>query len=329
MKYTFAEAQRRLTPYTGSFGTRDPAEAINTAIEALASSKNWIDMTRLVRMTTVNEYFALPQEYLRIERAAVNGTPVSMKTSDYEFLHSGPGDLDYLPEGYAILQNGAQDLGSFPTMYAPDRVEKLCAFSTVVPSGKIRIRGRNEEGDLVTETIAVNSWTGQDDIDTQDTASVTQTVAEFATIDELTLPTDASAYISIYGISEEAFFFLSRMHPGHRAAEFRRYRLPVFNSNVEDESHHILAEVRMQFVPLVDDDDILPFDTLLPVQYMLQSLAYAEAQEVETSAKYRAMAMSHLTVKEDNKHTAQGIRVVNELYDESLGYASDHFYDNL
>ena len=329
MKYTFADAKRKLRQFAGSSGARNVGDAINTAVEALSSSKNWIDMTRTVRITTVNEYFALPQEYRKIDRAAVNGTPVSMRSMDYEFLHSGPGDLDYPPDGYsAIPQTGIQDLGVFPTMYSPDRVEYICAFSTTAPVGKIRIRGRSEEGDYITEALAVNAWAGQDSIVDQDSSTVVKTVAAFGDIAELVLPADASQYLSIYGISEDAFFFLSRMHPDHRAAEFRRYRLPSF-SGEEDESHHILAEVRLQFVPMIDDDDIVPFDTLLPIQYMLQSINFAAANEPEAAAKYQSMAFTHLTRKEDVKHTSQGLVVVNSYYDNSLGEASNYDWDNI
>ena len=85
----------------------------------------------------------------------------------------------------------------------------------------------------------------------------------------------------------------------------------------------------MKFVPMVDDDDILPFDTLLPVQYMMQSLNYADSQELEAAEKYRNTAFAFLSQHEDVKYTQQGILVVNTLYDNSLGAESDYNYDNI
>lgn len=330
MKYTFSEAKRRLRQFAGSSGARNTGEVINTAIEALAASKDWLDLKRIVRVTTRGEYFAMPQEYGNIVRAAVNGTPVSMRSRDYEFLHSGPGDLDYLSDGYqAIPQTGIQDLGTFPTMFSPHQVERICAFSTAGSTGKVRVRGRNAFGDLISETISITEWVGPDSLEDANPMMVEQTGEGFTEITELVLPPDVSEYVSIYGITGGEFCFLSRMHPAYRAAEFRRYRLPSFNKSSPSEGHHILAEVRMKFVPMVDDDDILPFDTLLPVQYMMQSLNYADSQELEAAEKYRNTAFAFLSQHEDVKYTQQGILVVNTLYDNSLGAESDYNYDNI
>jgi len=331
MKYTFATAKRVLS-HNVSGRAIDVGDAINVALETLCTSQNWLDQKRIVRLTTVDEYIALPQEFSGIVRAAINGVPVSMRRSDYEFLHSGPGDLDYIPAGYSRCSGsslGIQDLGTHATMYDTEVPMTICAFSTAVPTGPIRIRGRDENGDFVTTTVAINSWAGVDDLGSQDPDAVTATSVVFGNISELILPADTEAYVSIYGIADSEFYFLSRMHPAEKAAEFRRYRVPVASGLATGESLHILAEVRMRFTPLVDDDDLIPFDSLLPIQYMLQSLWYNETNEVEQAQKYRALAETHLGRTEETKHTQQGFDIINTLYDESPGGQANYDYYNL
>ena len=326
MKHTFAKAKRALAKYTDATGLADIGGAINTAIDELANTSNWQRMKRTVRLTAHAEYVALPQDCESIIRAAVDGVPVSMKGTDYDFLHAGPGDLDYLTPGYSPIDTyGIQDLGFFPTMYALTDTMPLAAFATgTLPTGTLQVRGKNADGDIISADVPINAWTELGVMP----AGATATTASFAEIDSVTLPSDATEYISLYGILDGTYYFLSRMNPQVDVPEFRRYRMPGFSTTVGT-TYHVLAEVRLRFLPLVNDRDVLPFDSLLPVQYMLQSMASMNACEKKDAVEYRQLAAQSMVTRENAQQEKQGFVVLNTLYEGSLGQSHVNDWQNI
>lgn len=326
MKHTFAKAKRVLAKYTDAAGLADIGEAINTAIDELANTSNWQRMKRVVKLTANDEYIALPQDCEAIVRAAIDGVPVSLKGTDYDFLHGGPGDLDYLPQGYVSIDTyGIQDLGFFPTMYALTDTMPVVAFATgTLPTGTLQVRGKNADGDIISATVPINTWTELGVIPDGATA----TTVSFADIDSVTLPSDATEYISLYGVLDGTYYFLSRMNPKVDVPEFRRYRIPGFASE-DDTAYHVLAEVRLRFLPLVNDRDVLPFDSLLPVQYMLQSMASMNACEKKDAIEYRQLAVQAMVTRENAQQEKQGFVVLNTMYEGSLGQSSSLDWDNI
>jgi hypothetical protein len=326
MLTTFGQAKKSLAPFTGAYQLGDIGSAINMAVDELASSRNWQQLKQTRRFTATGEFFAVPQDCESVIRCAVDGKPVSVRGADYEFLHSGPGDLDFLPVGYAPA-NGLQDLGYFATMYDFTDGSGLVCFGTAdAPEGDIRIRGRNLAGDVMSGTVPYQKLTSMEDVDDPVALTVTP-LTGFTFVDRVILPADAGSYISMYATLSGAHSFVSRMHPSIKVPEFRRYRLPGFSA-VADASYRILAEIRLRAMPLIEDDDALPFDSILPVQYMLTSMWNMSSGEVKTANDYRQSALALLLGREEAKQERQGLLVVNALYDGSLGQMSEQ-YDNI
>ncbi|MBM4043565.1 MAG: hypothetical protein FJ279_00475 [Planctomycetes bacterium] len=324
MRYTFGQAKLALAKYASAYGLMDVGAAVNVALDELARGRNWARLRKTVRLDVGSEYFALPQDCGALVRAAVDQTPVSVRGTEYEFLHAGPGDLDFAEAGWAPL-NGIQRIGVFPTMFALTDIMPLAAFTTTAaPSGPLRVRGRNADGDRIAEDVPVNVWTGPDD--TVDPDTISKTTNEFADIDSVTLPSDASNYITLSAISsDDDVYVLSRMHPKIVIPEFTRYRLPGFDTATTDKVYRVLAEVALRFIPLVDDDEVVPFDSLLPVQYMMQSVAAMEAGEIKTADDYRQRAEVLLARREESELEKQTLHVVNMLYDGSVGEMTNRF----
>ena len=323
MTYTFAEAKQRLARYASSYGLGDVSAALNEALDELARTRSWQRLRRIARLTVGGEYFALPQDCGQIRRAAVDGTPVRIVGADHEFLSGGPGDFDYLSRGLAPIFN-IQRVGIYPTMFAPTAASKLAAFSTTAPTGSIFAKIRNADGDTLTVTVPCTVWAGTTDAAGLDAGTVTATALEATEILGITLPPDASDYISLYGVADGELTFLSRMHPRIRVPEFTRYRVPGFSSET-DASYGLLVECGLQPLPLSDDNEPVPFDSLRSLQYMLQSLWYAESGELEHSAKYRAMAEASLLRREDTENERQTMLIINPLYEGSNGEVSTYW----
>lgn len=326
MQATFGQAKRILARHMGANALGDIGAAINTACEELSMTKNWRQIRKTVRLLIDGDHFTLPQECETVLRACVDGKPVTMHGTDIEFMLSGPGDFDYSEAGRAPV-NGLQDLGAAVTMYNPAVAGKLYFFSTTVPGGEVTVRGRLASGELVTEIVPVNLWTSPTDLDAHVFADYTGTTSAFEDVDRVILPDDPAAYISCYYDNDGAWGFLSRMHPSVKVPSFRRYRIPGFDTTA-DTSYHVLAEVRVRYLPLINDEDVLPFDSLLPVQYMLQSMWKMTAEDVKAADEYRMRAEGLLVRAEEVKEERGGVVVVNSVYDGSPGEASASF-DNI
>ena len=356
MRYTFGQAKVVLAKYLTAYGLADPGATINTALDELSHMKNWQRLCKVVRLTVTSEYFALPQDCGSLRRAAVDRKPVTIHGTDYEFLHSGPGDLDFSTLELAPL-HGLQRLGIFPVMYQPDSIGLLAAFSTATSAGALRVRGKDQNGDRVVASVPINVWTGPEAVSDVDVSTIQKTAIRFADIDSVTLPKDASGYISLFCCGEpdrDTTLFnglqnLARFHPREQVPEFTRYRVPGFRrraplgrlampytsvdtdmmpengeTRIRDR-YRVLAEVATRFVPLVDEDEVLPFDSLLPVQYMLQSMWCMENNEIANADNFRAHAEAALVKREESELERQDLVVINNLYDISAGHSSNEY----
>ena len=332
MIQTFGQAKKRLAQFASSLGLGDVGAAVNSALDELASTRNWQRLRRVRRFAIEAGTVALPQDCGQILRACMNGTPISLRGPDYDFLMSGPGDLDYLPEGYRYV-TGLQDRGSFPVMYDPDSTTglKLAAFGTDdIGSGTVRVLGTNAAGERVTATAVYKEWEdpllGTDGETYATVAAAAAAQSAIVTIERVILPEGLTGYVSLYGLDDGDFAFLSSMHPNIRVPEFRRYRIPGY---LADETYELLAEVRTKFLPLVDDRDVIPFESLLPVQYMLQSLFYMNSGEIKLADDYRQRAESALVLREAADQERAGVVVINSQYTDSLGEASTTDWYNI
>jgi hypothetical protein len=321
--YTFAEAKQQLARFASAYGLTGLSGAVNEALDELAHTRSWQKLRKIVRLTVSSEYFTLPQDCGEIRRASIDGVPTSVYGADHEFLSSGPGDFDLLSRGLAPL-HGVQRTGTFSTMYAPTEEVALAAFSTSVPAGDIKAIVRNADGDIVTLVVPCTAWASPDDADTLSVSAVSHTATTATEILGITLPSDAEAYISLYGIAADEMTLLSRMHPKIRVPEFTRYRMPGF-SGVAGETYRVLVECGMNLLPLVEDDEPMPFNSLRPVQYMLQSFWAMDAGEIKQADEYRARAESELLRREDTDTGRQSLQIINPLYEGSNGEVSNYW----
>lgn len=323
MTYTFAEAKMKLARHVSAFGLTDLSGSVNEALDELSHTRTWQRMRKLVRFTVSGEYFALPQDCGSLIRCAIDGNPVSVAGTDYEFLSSGPGDLDYVCQGYAPLYK-VQRLGLFPTMYGVGATAKLAAFSETPPTGDIKVKYRNSDNDLLTVTVPCTQWGGPAALDALNPATVSATAEVVDEVLAVALPSDAEDYVSLYSIEDGEFRFLSRMHPREKSPEFTRYRMAGFSAE-EGATYRMIAECGLRFLPLVNDEDPVPFGTLRPVQYMLQSFFAMDSGETKTADDYRARAELALVQREMTENERQAMQILNPLYDGSSGETSNYW----
>ena len=105
-------------------------------------------------------------------------------------------------------------------------------------------------------------------------------------------------------------------HPGVAAPAFRRYSA---SGVPPDRPFEVLAEATIDPLPLVSMSDVLPFEALEPVEWMIRADWEMRSGEVSKAEKYRADAAQWLQAQEIADETFQTAVVVNSTYSGSMG----------
>ncbi len=327
MQYTFAQAQKKLAGRTHGFGGGDVKDGINDAIQALAGLSGWECLRKVLRFSSVGPRITLPQGSAGLVRLCVNGRPLSVRMQDFRFIQSGPGDLRRPPHGFHLLKpENVLDVGKKPVVVEPPAPFRLIAYSDSPNEPYITVRGATTDGrDIavrvpMTDSPVYDSTTGEltsgvELVDAEPTSVVLQTVTE-VTLDEC-----ASGYVTLYAADERTDERrpIALYHPFVKAPSFRQYLIPEIRP---DQPVDLLAEVRIEPLPLVRDTDIVPFDTLEPIEWMMRASWCMQSGEVDAAGKYQGYAEKWLKSRERVDDTVQTSVIINNAYSNSLGELS-------
>lgn len=314
MQYTLGQAARKLATTSHAYGATDVREAINDAIQALAGLSGWECLRKVVRIVSARPAFALPQGCAGLVRACVAGLPVSVRGQDFEFLHSGPGDISRPPAGFcAVHPSNMIDRGYHPLMFqvpAPYGLAARARGEETPPP--LRVKGILPDGEIRSIELEVAGR----DTDPDETG-----ISEEKFMDVLSVALDdcAASYVDLYAEGPAGGRVpVALYHPAVKAPRFRRYEIQGAPPRPVD----ILAEVRIDPLPMVDDAEVLPFDTLEPVEWMMQALWYTKSGEIDAAQKMHALAANWLKARETTNATVQTPVIANSLFRGSPGELS-------
>jgi len=294
-------------------------DQINAAVMALAGLNGWEFLRRLVRMSSATPVFSLPQGVAGLTRICVNGRPGSLHGTDYQFLHSGPGDLEgYMKHGFRMLRSAdVADIGFSPTLRPVVEPTYLAATAAHVSSGKaqapVTVTGLTYDGIRVSKRLTVLQ--GEFGVPPDYSAFYDNRDAVFRSIESVSLDLDADDYISLWGQDVHGHVvLLGHYHPAVKAPRFRQYRI---NGGLGP--YDILAEVRIDPMPMVDDADVLPVPSLEPVKMMMLYAHQVAMNELASAQQYMQQAVQWLQQMQVADNTLQTPVVQNTLFEGSGG----------
>jgi len=320
VQYTLKQAVTALSSATHAYGVTDARTAINRAIQSLAGMAAWECLRKTVRFAAAGPEFSLPQGCAALVRVCVNGRPSTLRGRDFRFLQSGPGDALHPPAGFARVRPGdVLDLGWFPLLVDPVSPSRLFALADAPGEPPLHVRGFSPNGREVHADVPA--------LYGADPASAAPTDEVFASISEVVVDDSASGYATLY--AADAFgapvrYAIGQYHPEVKAPQFRRYRLKGVPPGVPVE---ILAEVRLDPLPLVRDTDVLPIQALDPIEWMIRYDWLMKANEADAAAKYQAQAAQWLKAQEIVDNTVQTPVVANALFEGSMGEISEEAFN--
>lgn len=328
MRYTFGEAKRILACAAHVHGGADIGEKINSAVMSLAGLSGWEFMRRLVRIFSASPEFSLPQGVAGLVRACVNGRPASIHGTDYQFLHSGPGDLSSPPHGFHMLRpSDIADIGYHPLAVRPPFPMKLAAVSRYVteprpsdgltrPQPPVVVTGYGPDGSSVRQVLTVSQGSP---VDPPDAVYFDNVV--FSDVEAVVLDDAVDEYITLFAqLPDGRVVQVGDYHPSDKVPRFHHYRVAGGRG-----PYDMLVEARIEPLPCISDSDVIPLPSLEPVKYMLLYDANLMMNENQTAQQYLQQAVSWLQSMQTADNTIQTPVVVNNLFDGSQGELSDEY----
>lgn len=326
------KARQLLAESTNAYGQSDIRELVNHAISALSGMKGWECLRKVLRFPCIGPRFFLPQGCAGLVRACVNGRPATVRAQDFSFMHSGPGDAVRPPSGFVpVRASNVVDAGVEPVMVEPVGPCRIGAWSPVgSPSGAgahVSLRCLAPDGRCVSVRVPVNEdpvydssgelASGVSLLDGTWSSEPVQTVVEAV----LELPDNYGEYVTLYArdYASGAVYPIAYYNPEVEVPTFRHYRISDIPPGMPVE---ILAEVRLEPLPLIKDTDVLPFSNVNPVEWVIRGDWYMKSGEADTAQKYYSMAAQWLQAQETTDTTVQTAIVVNSRFAGSPGEVS-------
>lgn len=327
MRYTLEQACERLSNYQHAYGVTDVKTAINGAIQALSGLNGWECLRRVVRFASAGPVFALPQGCAGLVRACINGRPATMRGQDFQFLQSGPGDvMAQPPRGFVpVLSRNIESEGEKPVIFEPIGPFRLVAFADATPEPAISVKGLDRTGRIVKCRLPMHGYAEYDPVSGDLTSGsepedTEPDSPELVQILEVALDKCATKYAALFARCEDGSTVrLAVYHPAVRAPCFQHYRVSGYPPDMPVE---ILAEVRIDPLPLIEDDDVLPFSSLEPIEYMILYNWKMQSSEIDAARKYKEEAAAWMKSQELAADAVQTQLVVNGVVAGSMGEVS-------
>lgn len=324
MQYTLKQAEAALAQYSHAYGVISVRDSINKAVRALADMSGWECLRKVLRFFSAGPCFTLPQGYAGLVRVCVNGRPASLHGTDFSFVHSGPGDLINPPHGFSPVDPAdIRDIGEYPLYVIPTKPFRLFAMTDargVDESGAstepaITVKGIDSTGKIVVKCIPMqlapkySKHTGELESGVDPCDAVISVDTIFSTVTEVVIDSSATDYITLYAedYATSIRYMVATYHPSVLAPTFRHYEI----TGTHPGPKNILAEVRLDPLPLIRDTDVLPIDTLEPIEWMIMADWKLKASEVDAAQKYHQLAAQWMKAKEVTNNTVQTSIVIN------------------
>jgi len=323
-------------------------DRINEACRRLIVKADLPYTTRQIRMRTDNGCFPLPREVEKVIWVNFDNYAGRVFNQHYEFLSSGPGEVNGHRPGSGIKD--LVDMGLYPVMFDMPSIETLtgeCCTDRTLGEGlniiavsdnaadtalSVTLYGTNRlQMDMPSEDIRINQWSGgvegQLDIGGGWNDSVIHSSTQlYRELRAWKKPVTAG-YVSLYVVekSSHKMWFLAKAHPHDTRPMWRRYKITNRNCGAEDCSC-LLMLVKLKWVKMTHADDILCVQNLDALKQMVIALREENAGKLNDAVMYETNAERLLNAQIKEHEVAGGTPVLVD-WERSLSPAAHNRYN--
>ena len=318
----------------GTCNTQLIDDRINEACRRLLVKADLPYTTRQLRMRTDNGCFPLPREVEKVIWVNFDNYPGRVFNQHYEFLSSGPGEINAHRPGSGIKD--LVDAGLYAFMFDMPSIETLtgeCCTDRTLGEGlniiavsdsaadtnlSVTIYGTNRlQMDLPSEDLQINQWSGgvegQLDIGGgwSDSAVIKTSTQLYRELKAWKKPV-TTGYVSLYAIekSSNKMWFLAKAHPDDTRPMWRRYKITNRSCGGVEDCSCILMLVKLKWVKMTRADDILCVQNLDAIKQMVISLREENAGKLQDAILYEQNAERLLNAQIKEHEVAGGTPIL-------------------
>jgi hypothetical protein len=279
-----------------------------------------------MRICTRNNIIPCPRGVDKILAADVNGAAVNIYGRFYEFMMSGPGDHLFRTQG---VDYGLEDIGSrFATAFDLPVTTglPLVAYSAdIADKGKeLVIQAWDTHGhELRTDGVPglilpIQLYRGgvEGSISRRFYAGDTRLSDPVREVSRVVKPVTLG-YVDLYcvDVTTSQMWLLGNYHPDDTVPAIHRYRITNKSNPTAGETAqtaitadcvNVLALVKLGYVPLSRDNDILPIDSVDAVKLMSMAIEEENAKNIMESEALEAKAVRLLIESEGSQSVHMG-----------------------
>jgi len=326
--FNLGHAKKALRRFIDNGSCRDEVltERINEAVSRILDMSDWRCCLQLVKIRVEGNCFSLPQGVEKMVDVCIDGSPKRIYDHAYQFLSSGPGDLDF--SNHSIYNNILDDgikctMFDIPHCYRIGEIDyapaglHLVARSATGETTDLVVHGVDTDGESITDSVKVLPWKGGA-IGAFEGSTLLESASlkRFYNIHSVT-KAPSSGYVTLFAYDPDTHFFsfLARYHTLGGVMGFRRYKVTGCG-----DCFCILARVKAGHNSLVSDDDIVPVDSLPALKAMLMSIRDEDAGNLQGAVQHEANARRLMEARETGSTMVRGTQFVMDVdYMGSLG----------
>jgi len=312
MNYTLTQAREVVRRFVDSGSCRNAVidARINEALDRLIQGEDWECLKKTVRINVWDRVFPLPWNCGKIMYACTDGNPARVLGQAYQFLSSGPGDLDF--------RRGQRRQLAGDVRHPPG-----------VRSEPLRLRDRDRivhdpRAGLRRQQLRLGRGGSREPMGRPPGLyGVVVSTGTFSQVTRVWKPT-ATAPITLLAVdpATNEMHFLASYHPAQDVPGFRRYMI----TNADEETcTSVLAQVKLRHVPVTLDDDILPIPSLQALKLMVMAIRDENAGNLQSAVAYESQARRLMEDFEKSTTMSDGTpMIMNHDYVTSLGRHVNH-----
>ena len=328
---------------------------ISEAEARLWDKSDWRLSKKRIRIRCQNQSFPLPIEVAKIIKVDIDGNPANVFDAPYEFMDSGPGDMDAWR-----AHSGAKDvvdIGEFPTQFEipaklvwdPAKEDSmggsigpgftLIAYSPYAEDAdlNITIRGINATADeihttqggvwLPGEVVPINRWSGgQEGSVVGHFDDYRHSVSLFRDIFRVYKPvTKGPVSLFAVDLATNTVFLLSKMVPAATIPSYRRYRI---TNRVTDKNGlaatHVLALVKLRHIPAQNPTDVMAIQNMAAIKNMIKAINFENQDNLSQAQAYEMNAIRLLADQKQDEDTPAGMMTIIDFNAQLAGRGMNH-----